>query len=187
MHGLYWLTVNLSVDTPVLLVVDDLHWRDRASLRFITYLVRRLEGLPVLVLATMRPAQSEVDAALVGEVAGDPLTVTIRPRPLGADSASALVHERLGQDVAPAFSAACHAATGGNPLLLDELLKALAVEGVRPDVAHIGVVADLGPAAVSRSVLLRLRRLRPPPSAWPLRSQCSATAPIWRRLPLWPA
>ena len=72
---------------------------------------------------------------------------------------SALVSERLGQDAAPAFSAVCHSATGGNPLLLVELLKALAVEGVQPEVAHIGVVADLGSAAVSRAVLLRLRRL----------------------------
>ncbi|MGH9048327.1 MAG: AAA family ATPase, partial [Acidimicrobiia bacterium] len=134
MHGLYWLTVNLSVDGPVLLAVDDLHWCDRASLRFLAYLVRRLEGLPVLVLASLRPAQPGVDAALVGEIAGDPLTVAIRPRPLSVDSASALVRERLGQDAAPAFSAACHSATGGNPLLLVELLKALAVEGVRPDV-----------------------------------------------------
>ncbi len=78
---------------------------------------------------------------------------------MSVDSASALVSERLGQDAAPAFSAACHSATGGNPLLLVELLKALAVEGVQPEVAHIGVVADLGSAAVSRAVLLRLRRL----------------------------
>jgi DNA-binding CsgD family transcriptional regulator len=159
MHGLYWLTVNLSVDGPALLAVDDLHWCDRASLRFLAYLVRRLEGLPVLVLASLRPAQPGVDAALLGEIAGDPLTVEIRPRPLSVDSASALVSERLGQDAAPAFSAACHSATGGNPLLLVELLKALAVEGVQPDVAHIGVVADLGSTAVSRAVLLRLRRL----------------------------
>lgn len=70
MHGLYWLTVNLTVDGPVLLAVDDLHWCDRASSRFLAYLVRRLEGLPVLVLTTLRPAQPGVDAALVGEIAG---------------------------------------------------------------------------------------------------------------------
>jgi DNA-binding CsgD family transcriptional regulator len=159
MHGLYWLTVNLSLDGPILLAVDDLHWCDHASLRFLAYLVRRLEGLPVLLLATLRPAQPGVDAALVREVAGDPLTTVIRPRPLSEHSAAALVRERLGLEAAPAFSAACHSATGGNPLLLEELLKTLADEGVRPDTAHIGVVTDLGPAAVSRAVLLRMRRL----------------------------
>jgi DNA-binding CsgD family transcriptional regulator len=159
LHGLYWLTVNLSADRPVLLAVDDLHWCDRASLRFLAYLVRRLEGLPVLVLASLRPAQPGVDASLVGEIAADPLSVEIRLRPLSVDAATALVTQRLGADAAPAFSAACHAATGGNPLLLEELVKALAVEGVRPSVDQVGIIADLGPAAVSRAVLLRLRRL----------------------------
>lgn len=162
MHGLYWLTVNLSADRPLVLAVDDLHWCDRASLRFLAYLALRLEGLPVLVAATLRPALPGVDAQLIGEIAADPLAVSVRPGPLGPDSTATLVRDRLAPDAAPAFSAACHTATGGNPLLLEELLKALVVEGVEPDVAHIGVVADLGPAAVSRGVLLRLRRLPPP-------------------------
>ena len=158
MHGLYWLFVNLSADGPLLVAIDDLHWCDRASLRFLTYLIRRLEGLPVLVVATVRPTMSGHDAVLFDEIAGDHLTVSIRPRPLSEASAGALVRQRLGEEVASAFSVACHAATGGNPLLLDELSKALAAEGVRPDSAHVGMVADLGPIAVSRSVLLRLRR-----------------------------
>ena len=37
---------------PLLLAIDDLHWCDRPSLRFLAYLARRLEGLPILVAAT---------------------------------------------------------------------------------------------------------------------------------------
>ena len=96
MHGLYWMVVNLTVDGPLLLAIDDLHWCDRASLRFLTYLVRRLEGLPVLIVATVRPALSAHDAALFDEIAGDHLTVSIRPRPLTEESASSLVRQRLG-------------------------------------------------------------------------------------------
>ena len=70
-----------------------------------------------------------------------------------------LIERRLGAAPDAAFAAACHAATGGNPLLLDELLKGLAAEGVEPRAEHVGVVRDLGPRAVSRAVLLRLARL----------------------------
>ena len=61
----------------------------------------------------------------------------------------------------PAFAEACHASTHGNPLLLSELLKTLEAERVTPDAAHLGVVAELGPRAASRAVLLRLARLSP--------------------------
>ena len=54
LHGLYWLTANVAADGPVLLSVDDLHWCDRPSLRFLAYLTRRLEDMPALVGATLR-------------------------------------------------------------------------------------------------------------------------------------
>jgi predicted ATPase len=41
-HGLYWLLVNLSARRPVLVAVDDLHWVDPPTLRFLAYLQRRL-------------------------------------------------------------------------------------------------------------------------------------------------
>jgi predicted ATPase len=52
LHGLHWLTVSIAQRTPVLLTVDDLHWADQPSLRFIGHLVRRLEGLPVALVLT---------------------------------------------------------------------------------------------------------------------------------------
>ena len=71
------------------------------------------------------------------------------------------MRERLGEGVEPAFAQACHASTHGNPLFLTELLKVLEAESVPPDAAHVDVVAELGPRAVSRAVLLRLARLSP--------------------------
>src|SRR5581483_6045038 len=54
---------------------------------------------------------------------------------------------------------ACHGATGGNPLLLRELLRSLAAEDVAPAAAAVGVVERLAPDAVTRSVRVRLGRL----------------------------
>ncbi len=166
LHGLYWLTVNLSADSPLLVAVDDLQWCDRASLRFLAYLVRRLDGLPVLGAISVRSSEPGAESAALGEIASYPLTVSIQPRPLSPGAAADLVRERLHQDPDERFTAACHHATGGNPLLLGELLKALDAEGARPDRAHVDAVSGLGSRAASRAVLTRLARL--PEEAWKL-------------------
>lgn len=159
LHGLYWLTVNLADDRPLMLVVDDLHWCDRPSLRFLAYLVRRLEGLPISVVTSLRPAEPGVDAALIAELTTDPIATSLRPMALSAGASSELIGARLGTEPAKAFADLCHGATGGNPLLLSELLKAMEAEGVQPDAAHADVVQEIGPRAASRAVLVRLSRL----------------------------
>jgi DNA-binding CsgD family transcriptional regulator len=161
LHGLYWLTVNLGTDGPLLVAVDDLHWCDGASLRFLAYLVRRLEGLPVLLVLGVRSSEPKGESAVLREIASDSLTVSLRPHPLSSLAVETLIRDRLQQDPDEAFTTACHVATGGNPLLLTELLRALDAEGARPDAAHVDLVSDLGPRAVSRAVLTRLARLPP--------------------------
>jgi DNA-binding CsgD family transcriptional regulator len=161
LHALYWLTVNMSAEAPLLLAVDDLHWCDRPSLRFLAYVRRRLEGLPVLLVGSVRSLEQGTDEALLAELMSDPDAQVLSPRPLSADAAVALVRERLGDRVDAEFSEACHASTHGNPLLLSELLKTLSTERVAPDAAHVEVVSELGPRAASRAVLLRMARLSP--------------------------
>ena len=145
-----------------MLAVDDLHWCDRASLSFIAYLAGRLEGQPILVATTLRSTDPGIDPALVADVAHAPATRPIRPGPLSAEAVAEVVRERLGPNAEPAFCEACHTATGGNPLLLGQLLRALESDGVKPDDASAGAVRDIGPRAVSRGVLLRLARLPGP-------------------------
>jgi DNA-binding NarL/FixJ family response regulator len=157
LHGLYWLTLNVGAERPLLLAVDDLHWCDRPSLRFLAYLVPRLEGAPLLLGATLRTAEPGTDPVLLGEIARDPLTVSVRPQPLSQAGVAAL----LGPDADLTFVAACREATGGNPLLLRELLGMLLGEGVAPTAANVGAVKTMGPSAVARSVMFRLSRLTP--------------------------
>ncbi len=159
LHGLYWVALNLAAEQPLVLAVDDLHWCDRPSLRFVAYLARRLEGQPILVPATVRSGESGTDPALLGEIAHEPATVAIRPAALSAEAVRELVRERLGAEADEAFCGACHRATGGNPLFLRQLLTALETDRVRPDAEHAGVVLEIGPRAVSRTVIMRLSRL----------------------------
>ncbi len=159
LDGLFWLTAHIAAQGPLLLVVDDLHLCDRSSLRFIAYLERRLEGLNILIATAARVGEAGADSSLLEEIAQDPATVLIRPPLLSVSAVVELAKNNLGADADQAFCVACHRATGGNPLLLAELLRTLRAEAVRPDAAHVDVIQQLGPRAVSRSVLHRLARL----------------------------
>ena len=88
-----------------------------------------------------------------------PRSTIVRPSTLSAPSVAELVQQELGADAEEAFCLACHHATGGNPLLLRELLRTLAAEDVTPVAASVPVVERLAPDAVTRSVRLRLGRL----------------------------
>ena len=158
LHSLYWLTVNLAAEGPLVICVDDVQWCDSASLRYLAYLVKRLEGLPVLVVLARRLGEQHPDDTLLAEIALDPTVTVLRPAPLTAEAAGTLVRERLGEG-AESFVSACHRMTSGNPLLLRQLLRALEDEGIPPDVAHVDTVRAVGSRAVTALVTLRLRRM----------------------------
>jgi DNA-binding CsgD family transcriptional regulator len=158
LHGLYWLTANVAAEST-LVAIDDLHWCDPPSLRFFAYLASRLEGLPILLAGALRPSELGGSEALIDEIARAPSAVFVRPDPLSQAAVRELVEGRLGSAPDEAFVAACHVATGGNPLLLDQLLASLLADGVQPDADHVPLVRDIGPRAVSRTVLSRLGRL----------------------------
>ena len=109
LHGLYWLVVNLADTAPVLMLVDDCHWADPESLRFLHYLAQRLEGLPVAMLLAGRPPEpaGEDGGALWALVRSRPDAVALFPQPLSEDAAAELTRARLGEEAAPAFCRAC--------------------------------------------------------------------------------
>jgi DNA-binding SARP family transcriptional activator/tetratricopeptide (TPR) repeat protein len=160
LHGLYWLTVNLISDGPLLLSIDDVQWCDRESLRFLAYLVKRTEGLPVLVAMTVRTGDPQATDELLDELFLQPFAVVLRPQTLSAEAAGTLVRSRLNA-ADDAFVQTCYRTTSGNPLLLRQLVRALESEGVPPDALHTDTVRAVGSRAVSSLVMLRLRRMPP--------------------------
>jgi DNA-binding CsgD family transcriptional regulator/tetratricopeptide (TPR) repeat protein len=159
LHGLYWLTVNVATRGPVAVVVDDVHWADESSLRWVHYLVRRMEGLGLLVLVAARTHEPGARHRLLEAVRAEPHAEVLVPPPLSVGGVGELVRLALGAPPDAAFSQACLHATGGNPLLLTELLLALGDDGVVPTAAQAARVAAYGPEPTSRGVLVRLARL----------------------------
>src|SRR3954452_22499255 len=96
LHGLYWLAANFAGRRPTLVVVDDLHWADEPSLRWLAYLARRLEGLQLLLLLGTRPSGQANTPELTTALIADPAAVVMRPGTLGPTSAAALARRRLG-------------------------------------------------------------------------------------------
>lgn len=116
--GLYWLCAGLADRAPLLLVVDDAQWADPPSLEFLEYLGRRLLDLPVVLGITARDTPA-VDA--VRRIAGSSRTRLLRPAPL-SDAAVAELMRRRGGPPTREEVADCLRLTGGNPLLVTELL-----------------------------------------------------------------
>ncbi|WP_395368456.1 AAA family ATPase [Streptomyces tubercidicus] len=163
-HGLLWLTCNLCDQQPLVLVVDDVHWADVASLRFFIHLLPRLDTLKLCIVVALRPNVPAADRHLLDRMITDPTCQVLHPKALSAAAASSLVREEFaraapGEHVQDAFLAACYSATGGNPLLLKETAATLLAEHVAPRAANATQVTTLGPRAVARWVSLWIHRL----------------------------
>src|SRR5205807_7420648 len=96
---------------------------------------------------------------LISALADDQRTSVLRLAPLSKTAVATLVSERLAGGADERFCAACHAATGGNPFLVGELLSALVSDRVEPVAANAERIGGLGPSSVARAVLARLTRI----------------------------
>ena len=143
LYGLFALVSNLAERTPLVLAIDDLHWLDEESGRFVAYLASRLEGLPILLLATARPYEPGVEHRVTAALSE--FALVIRPQPLSPDAVGQLIQDRPSEEV--------HRVTGGNPLLLLELKRTLAAAPTHADLDAIA------PSSVGRSVLERVQRV----------------------------
>ena len=157
-HGLYWLAANLSHRGAVALVIDDIHWADLPSLEWLGYLARRLDGMSLLVLAATRPVDGELAGLVQALVAGETGHL-LTPQPLSDAGVGRLVTELTESEPDRAFVEACSTVSGGNPFLLQELLRAASRQGVPPSEESAKTIAALAPETVSRAILVRLEAL----------------------------
>jgi DNA-binding CsgD family transcriptional regulator len=152
--GLYGLVVNLARSGPVALLVDDAHWLDVPSLRFLGFLARRVDSLSAALVITCRGG--ERDDCLLDDIVAT--GVLLEPKNLSETAVGALIRDATGQQPAAEFRAACHGITGGNPLFVHGLLGVLTAQGIQPDAAASASVTAAGPDALRGHLAARLRR-----------------------------
>jgi DNA-binding CsgD family transcriptional regulator len=162
LHGLYWLCANLAADQPLVLAIDDAHWADTSSLRFLAFLLARLEELPVALVLATRPEIEGDGAHLLALLAAEPSAEVVRLAPLSEAAVAQLVEIGLGATPDAEFAAACHRATGGSPFLVRELVDALYTEGVEPRSQAAARVEAAGARGARRWILLRMARMSMP-------------------------
>ena len=92
MHGLYWLVANLAARRPLVIAVDDAHWADTPSLRWLAHLAARVDGLPTALFLAVRDGPDQ--PAMLDELRA--AGTRLRPAALGPDASAALVRRRLG-------------------------------------------------------------------------------------------
>jgi DNA-binding NarL/FixJ family response regulator len=157
-HGLTWLAAGLAERGPTALVVDDVHWADAPSLRWLVGLGRQLAGLRLAILCAVRTGEPPAEADLLDELLAIAPEPPVRPGPLGPDAVASVVSHRL-PGAGPTFAHACHAATAGNPFLLGALLNHLVADRVAPTDELATTLSAFGPEQVARSVGRQLARL----------------------------
>ena len=126
------LLADLAATRPVLVVVDDLHWVDEASLAVFAFVARRIGHDRVLLLAATRP-----------NVIGEPLEAQrLSVSPLSTAATGMLIERQLDFPLLPSAVEAITAATEGNPLAVIETARY-----VGADASRLGTVLDEPPPA----------------------------------------
>jgi class 3 adenylate cyclase/tetratricopeptide (TPR) repeat protein len=151
----------LAAVSPLVLVVEDLHWADPALLEFLDYLLDWVVDVPVTIIATARP---ELYDAAPGWGAGRAAnSTTLRLSPLSDTETAQLVTGLLGTAVLPAdVHGALLARAAGNPLYAREYVNMVterAGESVRR--GALATLSDALPGSVRAVIAARLDTLAP--------------------------
>jgi class 3 adenylate cyclase len=157
LHSLYWALVGLTDLRPVALVVDDAQWADALSLRFLAFVLKRSEGLRLMVALARRDGPEVEQSDALTAVMSAPATV-IRLAPLTGAAISLLLSEAIGEHLDADTVAEAERLTEGNPLYVRELADSL-TSGLDTADDPMARLRGAAPAAVARRAQTELARL----------------------------
>jgi predicted ATPase len=157
---------RLVAQQPWLIILDDLHLADPASLNLLDFLARLAEHLPVMLVATVdrTDLEGQPDVAdLLRRIAALPHSTSMTLQPLAQSQLAQFLQSIWSQAPPPDLIEAIHNRTGGNPLFAETIAHGLIDEGVvnwRDEKWHFGPVMEVGlPAHITDAVRRRIGRL----------------------------
>ncbi|MCA1439832.1 AAA family ATPase [Ensifer sp. IC4062] len=145
---------------PLLLVIEDLHWADSASLEALRFVLDRLDRRPLMLLTTQRP-----DAGPDRLAPGRTSITALRLGPLSAADGQQLLSSFFGRGRLPnELSDRILRRAGGNPLFVEEIVRSLIdLETLRREGSHWRVAGGEAtvdiPIGIEAMLLARIDRL----------------------------
>jgi len=125
---------NISRESPLLVVLDDLQWTDQSSLLLMHYLARGVYRAPMLILGAYRDTdidEKHVLTSVLTELNRERLLKSLPLKRMSSDDISEMIKRLLEQDEVPAdFCELIYDKTRGNPFFVEEVVKSLKEEEV---------------------------------------------------------
>ena len=121
-----------SAPDGLVLVLEDLHWADATSHALIASLARTTRDAPILVALTYRPDEAPSGCSLDmlrHELARERLGEELHLAPLGAEDVALMLRDIVGLDLDEEVRAMVARASGGNPFVVEELVRDAVAEG----------------------------------------------------------
>jgi DNA-binding CsgD family transcriptional regulator/tetratricopeptide (TPR) repeat protein len=119
------MLARLAATSPVVLVIEDLHWSDRSTLDLATFLVRNVRELPVMLVLTYRSDEVHRRHPLfqfLAEVERSGRVEQIELRPLNRHELGAMLKAIAGPEIDSRLVDTIHARSNGNAFFAEELL-----------------------------------------------------------------
>lgn len=163
------LVDRLCAEGPVLMVLEDLHWSDHATVQLLGYLARRRGPAALMVLATFRPAELILEehplAGLRQELRMRRLCQEVDLESLSEASIDDYLTARFGGPVPEAFVRALHVHTSGHPMFVVNVVDELIDSGHLQRGEHGWLFPDAQSLSIPRSIVgvieRQLARLTP--------------------------
>jgi DNA-binding CsgD family transcriptional regulator len=166
LQALHRLTATLTAERPLAIMIDDLQWADTASLRWLDYLARRIGGLPLAAIVSVRANDPSLDALdlngrIFASLRRGPSTTVRGLEPLTASAVTTYV-QSLNPEADPFFCETCHTATEGNPALLRKVLAAIDAQGAVYNIHASPLVEAIGAETIAQAALASIQDLPSP-------------------------